>query len=697
MQGRYRALIHLFILVLTAGVLLAAYDEDESESFRIGALLNLTGPNALGMEDGLDWAIRKANDAGGIGGRKIELVYKDTFGQDILTLAQEFIDDASIQIVIGPDTSGQSFDLAPLFIENKKLLISPSASAANLYRAFGGKNFFWRTVQGDVAQSKTILHLLQTEGVRTVSLLYEDNAYGQTFRNWIPFFAMEMGIDITDTIGFESDTKSFSEPLDRALREDPERIIVVSSPTDAVRIVRELESRDSGVRLFFTDYAPTSYLIENLGELAEGLEGTAPSLSPDSGFARAYAEEFGQEPAVFAASAYDAGFIAICTLARNEYTSGEEWIEDSFKKTVFGRGEKVNWDDPGKAVSLLSRGIRPDIEGATGPLEFDVDLGVDPIRTFYAHWKVSGGKFETVEVIPSWDMAGGNLQSGRSIFQTRGSRDLAVLPLLKETAYDPEARQDLQAVIIASSKDWANYRHQADALAIYNLLKDNGVSDDKIILFLIDDLAYGEDNPMQGVIRHNPGGENIYEDVRIDYTGDQVTVENLRNVLLGNSSERTPVVLQSDDKTNVFLYIVDHGHRDGIVFDYGPWLSPEDMTDITDRMYEQKLYRQMLIMTEMCFGEGMGLNLDTPGVLYFTASAMDEQSYGANYDAELGVWLADDFTRQVVTVVSRNPQMYLADLYAEVYGRVSGSHVTLMNYENFGGFQETRIRDFVIP
>ena len=47
----------------------------------------------------------------------------------------------------------------------KKLLISPLATSGDIFRAFGKKGYFWRTSQGDVAQVKTILSILNGRGL----------------------------------------------------------------------------------------------------------------------------------------------------------------------------------------------------------------------------------------------------------------------------------------------------------------------------------------------------------------------------------------------------------------------------------------------------------------------------------------------------------------------------------------------------
>lgn len=45
------------------------------------------------------------------------------------------------------------------------------------------------------------------------------------------------------------------------------------------------------------------------------------------------------------------------------------------------------------------------------------------------------------------------------------------------------------AVLVAGSKGWSNYRHQADVCHAYQILHKNGIPDSNIIVMMYDDLA----------------------------------------------------------------------------------------------------------------------------------------------------------------------------------------------------------------
>ncbi|KAH0943323.1 hypothetical protein HID58_002960 [Brassica napus] len=115
------------------------------------------------------------------------------------------------------------------------------------------------------------------------------------------------------------------------------------------------------------------------------------------------------------------------------------------------------------------------------------------------------------------------------------------MPQSRKTEHDTESSDDgaegqRWAVLVAGSKEYENYRHQAEICHAYQILRKGGLKDENIIVFMFDDIALNPKNPKRGVIINRPGGEDVYQGVPKDYTGEAVNVENFLNVILGNKS-----------------------------------------------------------------------------------------------------------------------------------------------------------------
>lgn len=83
------------------------------------------------------------------------------------------------------------------------------------------------------------------------------------------------------------------------------------------------------------------------------------------------------------------------------------------------------------------------------------------------------------------------------------------------------------AVLVAGSNTYANYRHQSDIYHAYQILIKNKFNPNRIITLAYDDLAHNLKNPFKGKIFNKPShkdpGVDVYEGVKIDYTGKLVT------------------------------------------------------------------------------------------------------------------------------------------------------------------------------
>ncbi|KAI3971304.1 hypothetical protein MKX01_008148 [Papaver californicum] len=69
------------------------------------------------------------------------------------------------------------------------------------------------------------------------------------------------------------------------------------------------------------------------------------------------------------------------------------------------------------------------------------------------------------------------------------------------------------AVLVAGSRGYGNYRHQADVCHAYQLLRKGGLKEENIVVFMYDDIATSDLNPKPGVIINHPQGQDVYAGV----------------------------------------------------------------------------------------------------------------------------------------------------------------------------------------
>jgi hypothetical protein len=119
----------LTILVVSASPVLA------SDTIKVGAILAVTGPASnLGAPEAktLEMMVAKINKEGGIKGKKIELILKnsDSSPEKAFSLAKQLIEGDKVMAIIGPSTSGETMKIKNLAEESKTILLSCAAAEA---------------------------------------------------------------------------------------------------------------------------------------------------------------------------------------------------------------------------------------------------------------------------------------------------------------------------------------------------------------------------------------------------------------------------------------------------------------------------------------------------------------------------------------------------------------------------------------
>jgi len=259
----------------------------------------------------------------------------------------------------------------------------------------------------------------------------------------------------------------------------------------------------------------------------------------------------------------------------------------------------------------------------------------------------------------------------------------------KDFNYEP--LQDRYAVVMATSTGWINYRHQADALDIYRMLKNAGYDDDHIVLITEDDLANDPENPHPGVVHVTPDGENLRLNIKNDYKISQLTPADLENILKGNVTERTPQVVHGSKNTNVLFFWSGHGKYDGMLNWAGGEITAGEIR--TAIHGAQDNFRKMLLVMETCFSGSVGENLTgIPGLMVLTAAAPGEKSHADVIEGN--IYLSNAFTRVFRDEVEKNPDISIYDLYIELARHTTASHARMYNYDWYGSVYNNTLGEY---
>ncbi len=667
----------------------------------------------------LEWALENVNAAGGVAGRQLVFDYVEPPKtiEEITAIGTQLAADDEHVAVIGPPGSEALFAVANAFVDTNKPIVSTTSTSDDLLRAFGGKGPIWRTRESDIAQTELLVRFAKDAKAQRITLLTSLDVGGYTFFSWFGFFAREIGFAETDiNIVTLPSKQPCQNAVKQALDSKPELLFVTpNSPVELECIVTSLPP--AGMprpRIILADTGLDNNAL--IGSGAQDIEGFSGAGSDEyqAAFAAKYPDQW---IAPHGPSEYDAVLLLAYGLEESEGV-GRKPLLAAMKKVVDGADENMRgWDADGIRGTLeaLRAGQTPRLQGATGPLEFEPALYMDLASYTYAHYRVDAKGI-------TYDQ---RFSTGDPSFLT--SKGAFVKPELPTKDVDQSnwmpvtAKTDTWAVIAALSSGFSNYRHQADALQQYQVLRANGIADDHIILILADDIASNPSNALMGQVRNEPSGKNMYASVEIDY-GISVTPTDIQNILEGNVTATTPKVISPTASSNVFIYLAGHGGTAGIPLDAqtteaglageGAVFSPTNLRESLCTMSTKGMFRRTLVVIESCFSGafgdakygglefGCGANageLSLEGVVLVTAANGSEVSYAGAYDRDVPEWVNDAFSRQFITQAQVSFTRSIADVYADAYRGTAGSHPSIFNVEHAGRMTLVPVGEFLLP
>lgn len=648
-------------------------------------------PFSDGMEHrwrkSVDWALNNLN-APLIAQRGIRITaeWYDEEQYNSKMLFTELAGRKDIQAVIGPLYSTDAIIAAECCAAADKPLFPALASSELMMRAFTKKGFLWCLTENDISQCEVLLTRALQKGAKSVSLLTCDNIYGQTFTDWFAFQAKELKLEVHNVEIYGED--NLREKMKQVLTENTDCLICISSGNNATRQMNEVR-QEYGAAHPFLLFSDGAFLMPP-GKQYEGMEGIVQTHDPQSGFHIAYETRYGEAPEYGSAHFYDAILLAGLGIFQAD-RRGIADINAAIRQIVSGNGEEINGcsdENLARIVTELMKGASPHITGASGKLRFSPALYTNVLHSVYCHWLVYRGEHLILEYNTSDD----SNRTASSVANWNW-RVTQMQDFIQPPSKHYPSKERLCALIVAASSGWENYRHQADAYALYQLLKANGLEDEHILLVAEDDIAFHKENLYPGQVRISEDGENVYRDVCVDYRTSDIGFDGLSEMLLSKEES----ILKMDSTTNLLVYWVGHGIPTGPKW-LDETLAPSRISELFHQLAAMHCFRKSLFVIEACYAGKVGeACAGIPGLLCITAANEKETSKVNTYSCLLRTWLSNSFTDALLEEFAHRHENSLYELYGNLYGQTMGSHVSVYNADYFDNLYTSKFREFLYP
>ena len=385
--------------VLTLAGLVPRLARAQGAPLQLGVLTPLTGAGGFDgprMLKAMQSVMDEVNAAGGLLGRKVELVVEDdqTNPEAAVRAARKLIDVTKVPVIMGTWASAVTTAVAPVCWESKTFLTT--VSGADSITKLPHQGYLIRTQPNNYLQAAKHAEFIASLGVKRCFMLSIQAPFSVPTQDRATEILKQKGSQMVGTLIYDKDKTTYRSEVDQALKTNPDLIYLNGYSPDVTILLRDLyRAGYTGMR-FSQSYAVTSKVLESLPtEVTEGVITVQPSADISSPAHELAKRRLGiAEPDSYETQATDWASLMALAIARAKAATGLA-IHDNVRKISQGNGTKVYSAVDG--LKLLAEGKEVNYEGASGPCDF-TDIG-DIVDCKFRYNKAVAGKFVFLKVV----------------------------------------------------------------------------------------------------------------------------------------------------------------------------------------------------------------------------------------------------------------------------------------------------------
>jgi len=326
---------------------LATAARAQEQPLRIGLIATYSGPYAeYGRQFDAGVALYLKEHGGRIGGRKVEIIKKDTGGpapDAAKRIAQELVVREKVNVLTGLDFSPNALAVGAVATQAKVPTIVMNAAASQITTSSPYVARVAFTVQ---QVSDPMARWMLKNGIKDAYTVVADYAPGIDAETAFRKAFIEGGGKISGEVRTPMNNPDFSAYVQRIKDAKPQAVFFFFPsgvmPPAFLKVWKERGMEQAGIKLFATGEATDDSFLQATGDVALGLVTShhysyAHPSAKNQKFVKAFAAEYGNSlrPNYFAITAYDALAAIDLALARTRGDASGEKLMEALKGLSF--------------------------------------------------------------------------------------------------------------------------------------------------------------------------------------------------------------------------------------------------------------------------------------------------------------------------------------------------------------------------
>jgi branched-chain amino acid transport system substrate-binding protein len=328
------------------------------EPITVGAILAVTGPASfLGAPEAktLEMLAGEVNAKGGVDGRKIELIIKDSGGspEKAISFAKQLIEEDHVFAIIGPSTSGETMKIKNIAEEGKTILLSCAAAQAIVNPV---AKYVFKTPQKDSYAAEKILMQMKKMGIKRIGVVSGNTGFGQGGKAQLEELSPKYGIDIVVNEVYDKNATDLTAVATKLKAADVQAVVNWSIVPAQAIIAKNMRQIGMTVPLFQSHGFGNIKYVKAAGAAADGiifpagrllaadeLSNSNPQKAVLMKYKKDYESRYHEEVSTFGGHAYDAFMILVDAIRKAG--PNEEKVRDAIEhmKGFIGTGGIFNF------------------------------------------------------------------------------------------------------------------------------------------------------------------------------------------------------------------------------------------------------------------------------------------------------------------------------------------------------------------